>query len=72
MEVKRKEVKHWLGNSYKDWIQDLMFRLMNNNVSIEEIREEAKLMYKDYNDEKLINEDRKEAFEFAFKNYINK
>lgn len=72
MKVKREEVKHWLGNSYKDWIEDLMFRLMNNKVSIEEIKEEAKLMYKDYNNKKLINEDRKEAYLFAFKNFIDK
>jgi len=48
MKVKKEEVKHWLGNSYEEWIEDLMFRLMNNKVSVKEIREEAKLMYKDY------------------------
>ena len=48
MKVKREEVKHWLGNSHEEWIEDLMFRLMNNKVSVKEIREEAKLMYKDY------------------------
>ena len=48
MKVKIEEVKHWLGNSYEDWIEDLMFRLTNEKVSIEEIIEEAKQMYKDY------------------------
>ena len=48
MKVKREEVKHWLGNSHEEWIEDLMFRLMNNLGSVKEIREEAKLMYKDY------------------------
>ena len=48
MKIKRKEVKHWLGNSYEDWIEDLMFRLLNNKVSVKEIKEEVKLMYKDY------------------------
>ena len=46
--MKREEVKHWLGNSYEDWIEDLMFRLLNNKVSVEEIKDEARLMYKDY------------------------
>jgi len=38
--MKREEVKHWLGNSYEDWIEDLMFRLLNNKVSVEEIKKE--------------------------------
>ena len=50
MKVKREEVKHWLGNSHEDWIEDLIFRLLNNKISVKEIREEAKLMYKDYLD----------------------
>ena len=48
MKIRRKAVKHWLGNSYEDWIEDLMFRLLNNKVSVKEIKEEVKLMYKDY------------------------
>tara|TARA_R110002012_G_scaffold240085_1_gene414217 strand:- start:179 stop:337 length:159 start_codon:yes stop_codon:yes gene_type:complete len=44
----KKEVSYWLGNSYDDWIHDLIYRLMNNKVSVDEIRTEAKLMYKDY------------------------
>jgi hypothetical protein len=48
MKTTREEVKHWLGNSYEDWIEDLMFRLMNNKISLEEVRGEIKLMYKDY------------------------
>ena len=43
-----KEVKHWLGNDYSDWIEDLIFRLMNNKVSTNDIKREVKLMYKDY------------------------
>ena len=31
--VSRKEVKHWLGNDYKDWIDDCIYRLMNNQIS---------------------------------------
>ena len=48
MKIKRKEVKLWLGNSDEDWIEDLIFRLLNNKVSVKEIKEEVKLMYKDY------------------------
>jgi len=47
MKIKKEEVKHWLGNSHEDWIEDLLFRLMNNKVSVKDIRDEAKQMYKD-------------------------
>ncbi len=46
--VNRKEVEHWLGNSYKDWIHDLIHRLVNKKVSVVELRVEIKQMYKDY------------------------
>tara|TARA_R100001082_G_C4247620_1_gene110082 strand:+ start:353 stop:517 length:165 start_codon:yes stop_codon:yes gene_type:complete len=49
--VNRKEVKHWLGNSYEDWIHDLIYRLMNEEISTVGIRVEIKQMYKDYKGE---------------------
>jgi len=30
--VNRKEVKHWLGNSYEEWIHDCIYRLMNEEI----------------------------------------
>jgi len=54
MKIRRKAVKHWLGNSYEDWIEDLIFRLLNNEVSVKEIKEEVMLMHKDYLDKEDI------------------
>ena len=48
MKTTREEVAHWLGNSYDDWIADLIYRLLNKKVSVNEIRTEAKQMYKEY------------------------
>ena len=64
LKTTKEEVKHWLGNSHEDWIEDLMFKLMNNKISIKEIREEAKLMYKDH----LL--DRKEAIYMSKENKL--
>jgi len=50
--VSRKEVKHWLGNDYKDWIDDCIYRLMNNQISSIGIRVEMKQMYKDFKEGK--------------------
>ena len=49
--VNRKEVNHWLGNSYEEWIHDLIYRLINKKVSTTEIRVEMKQMYKDYKED---------------------
>ena len=27
--VNKKEVEHWLGNSYEEWIHDFIYRLVN-------------------------------------------
>ena len=30
--VNRKEVNNWLGNSYEEWIHNLIYRLVNKKV----------------------------------------
>ena len=50
--VNRKEVEHWLGNSYEEWIHDCIYRLMNEEISTVGIRVEMKQMYKDYKEDK--------------------
>jgi len=50
--VNRKEVEHWLGNSYEDWIHDLIYRLINKDISAVGLRVEIKQMYKDYKEDK--------------------
>ena len=52
--VNRKEVKHWLGNSYEEWIHDCLYRLMNEEISTVGIRVEMKQMYKDYKEDKRL------------------
>ena len=49
--VNKKEVKHWLGNSYGEWVHDLIYRLVNKKVSVVELTVEIKQMYKDYKGE---------------------
>ena len=50
--ISKKEVKHWLGNDYNDWIEDCIYRLMNNEISTIGIRIEIKQMYKDFLNDK--------------------
>jgi len=50
--VNRKEVNNWLGNSYEEWIHNLIYRLVNKKVSTTDIRVEMKQMYKDYKENK--------------------
>ena len=42
--VNKKEVEHWLGNSYEEWIHSLIYRLVNKKVSTVDIRVEIKQM----------------------------
>ena len=49
--VNRKEVEHWLGNSYEEWIHDFIYRLVNKKCSVAELRVEMKQMYKDYKED---------------------
>lgn len=46
--ISKKVVDHFIGHDPQDWINDLMYRLMNNKVSVSDLREEAKAMYKGY------------------------
>jgi len=52
----KKEIEHWLGHNFMngnsedcvDWLPDLIGRLANEEVTVEEIVEEIQGMYKDY------------------------
>jgi len=46
--VNKKEVAHWLGHSYQEWIHSLIYRLVNKKISTTDIKVEMKQMYKDY------------------------
>jgi hypothetical protein len=46
--ITQKEVDLWIGHTPDEWIGDCMYRLFNGEVSLEVLRTEAKLMYKDY------------------------
>ena len=46
--ITQKEVDFWIGHTTEEWIGDCMYRLFNGKVSLEVLRTEAKLMYKDY------------------------
>ena len=46
--ITQKEVDLWIGHTPEEWIGDCMYRLFNGKVSLEVLRTEAKLMYKDY------------------------
>ena len=50
--VNKKEVEHWLGNSYEEWIHDFIYRLVNKRFTLSELRVEIKQMYKDYKEDK--------------------
>jgi hypothetical protein len=50
--VNKKEVGHWLGNSYEEWIHEFIFKLLNNKFTVSEVRTEVKQMYKDYREDK--------------------
>ena len=48
MKVNKKIVNHWLGNSYNEWIGELILNITNKKITINDIKKEMVLMYKDY------------------------
>ena len=48
MKISRKEVDHFIGHDPQDWINDCMYRLLNNKISVSDLRDEAKYMYKNH------------------------
>ena len=46
--ISKKVVALWVGYDPHDWFIDCMYRLMNNKVSVSDLRKEAKAMYKSY------------------------
>ena len=46
--ISKKVVAHWVGYDPHDWFIDCMYRLMNNKVSVSDLRKEAKAMFKSY------------------------
>lgn len=46
--ISKKAVKHFIGHEPQEWITDCMYRLMNNKISVSDLRKEAKAMYKGY------------------------
>jgi|1048.fasta_scaffold49197_1 hypothetical protein len=48
MKVNKKVVNHWLGGSHNDWIGELILNMINKKISINDIKKEMLLMYKDY------------------------
>jgi hypothetical protein len=48
MKVNKKVVNHWLGNSYNEWIGELILNITNKKITVNDIKKEMLLMYKDY------------------------
>ena len=46
--ISKKAVDHFIGHEPQEWINDCMYRLMNNKTSVSDLRKEAKAMYKSY------------------------
>ena len=46
--ISREEVDNFIGDDPKDWINDCMYRLLNNKISVSDLRNEVKYMYKNH------------------------
>tara|TARA_R100000988_G_C4000554_1_gene168781 strand:+ start:1468 stop:1689 length:222 start_codon:yes stop_codon:yes gene_type:complete len=54
--ISKKVVDHFIGDDSQDWINDCMYRLMNNKISVSDLRNEAKYMYKNHRFDGKIQE----------------
>jgi len=55
--INMKMINHWLGNQHEEWLPNLIYRLLNNEISSVSIKVEIREMWKDYlieNEEWLI------------------
>ena len=46
--INMKMINHWLGNQYEEWLPNLIYRLLNNEISSVSIKVEVREMWKDY------------------------